>query len=468
LGAIATTTTIYLLTIWLMGSVFSNDIMKEDKLIVASVAWPHSMLVTVGIVLSSVGAGMQSLTGAPRLLAAIANDGVVPFLKPFASASGEEPIRAVWATYVIASLPCLAGNLDFITPFITMFFLLTYASINLSCFILAIMKAPGFRPTWKYFHWSTSLLGFLWCIVLMMVISWYISIICIFFALFIIIYIKTNGASKDWGDALTGLRFQQARDVLLELRRDNVYHAKNWRPQILIIDEFGPSGLENPKLLTVAAQLKKGRGLSIVVGLERGDPRQDAKRLVDAEDELALCMAKEGLLGFHRVAICDNPNHAFYDTVQLCGLGALSPNTVMVGWPEGWKSMMGDEMFFIAETFADRLKCVVAARKALVVVKGLDNFPGKSDHIVGNLDVWWVVHDGGLLLLLPHLLSLHRVWRGSKIRLFCVAHQISSMNDLRDIERKAKVFLEKVRITAEVETIDLSDVQITEKGLTSL
>ena len=27
----------------------------------------------------------------------------------------------------------------------------------------------------------------------------------------------------------------------------------------------------------------------------------------------------------------------------------------------------------------------------------------------GNIDVWWVVHDGGLLLLLPYLLQLHKV-----------------------------------------------------------
>lgn len=77
-----------------------------------------------GIVFSSLGAGMQCLVGASRLVAAIANDHTIPLLRPFAPKPDEEPSRALFAVWVLASLPCLAGNLDYITPIMTMFFLL--------------------------------------------------------------------------------------------------------------------------------------------------------------------------------------------------------------------------------------------------------------------------------------------------------------------------------------------------------
>jgi hypothetical protein len=56
------------------------------------------------------------------------------------------------------------GNLDLITPTITMFFLLCYAGVNLSCFLLDLLDAPSWRPRWKFHHWSLSLIGAFLCI----------------------------------------------------------------------------------------------------------------------------------------------------------------------------------------------------------------------------------------------------------------------------------------------------------------
>lgn len=79
---------------------------------------------STGIVFSSLGAAMQCLVGSSRLVAAIANDHTIPLLRPFAPKPDEEPTKAVYLVWVLASLPCLAGNLDYITPVMTMFFLL--------------------------------------------------------------------------------------------------------------------------------------------------------------------------------------------------------------------------------------------------------------------------------------------------------------------------------------------------------
>ena len=39
----------------------------------------------------------------------------------------------------------------------------------------------------------------------------------------------------------------------------------------------------------------------------------------------------------------------------------------------------------------------------------------------GYIDVWWLYDDGGLTILLPHLLSLSTHWQGCKLRIFTPA-----------------------------------------------
>ena len=51
----------------------------------------------------------------------------------------------------------------------------------------------------------------------------------------------------------------------------------------------------------------------------------------------------------------------------------------------------------------------------------LQRFPDSGDKVKGNIDIWWIVHDGGLLMLLPFLLMQHRTWKNCKMRIFSIA-----------------------------------------------
>ena len=78
---------------------------------VGNIAWPHPKVVEIGSLLSTIGAGLQSLTGAPRLLQAISKDQIIPFLKPFETLSGSgEPVRALGITLVISEVAVLIGK----------------------------------------------------------------------------------------------------------------------------------------------------------------------------------------------------------------------------------------------------------------------------------------------------------------------------------------------------------------------
>ena len=58
---------------------------------------------------------------------------------------------------------------------------------------------------------------------------------------------------------------------------------------------------------------------------------------------------------------------------------------------------------------------------ALLAVKGINQFPDTSEKLSGTIDIWWIVHDGGMLMLLPFLLKQHRTFKNCRLRIFTVA-----------------------------------------------
>lgn len=50
------------------------------------------------------------------------------------------------------------------------------------------------------------------------------------------------------------------------------------------------------------------------------------------------------------------------------------------------------------------------ASMALLVPKNISSYPSNGERFTeGHIDVWWIVHDGGMLMLLPFLLRQHKV-----------------------------------------------------------
>uniref|UniRef100_A0A0R3S7I8 AA_permease domain-containing protein n=1 Tax=Elaeophora elaphi TaxID=1147741 RepID=A0A0R3S7I8_9BILA len=91
-----------------------------SKLVIAELAVPYPTVILVGCFLSTVGAGMQSLTGAPRLLQAIASDDVIPFLSRFQRVDSRgEPILAILLTLLICECGILIAVIENITALIT-------------------------------------------------------------------------------------------------------------------------------------------------------------------------------------------------------------------------------------------------------------------------------------------------------------------------------------------------------------
>lgn len=64
------------------------------------------------------------------------------------------------------------------------------------------------------------------------------------------------------------------------------------------------------------------------------------------------------------------------------------------------------------------MRCTTAAHLALLVPKNIAFYPSNHErYLEGHIDVWWIVHDGGMLMLLPFLLRQHKVCQGGATEL---------------------------------------------------
>ena len=112
----------------------------------------------LGVAAACLSTALGSMFGSARIMQAIARDGVFPLLAPLAPGArrGDEPRRALLATYLLAQAGLLVGGIDAVAPVLTNFFLVTYTLTNLAAALLALSGVPNFRPHWRYYSWQLS------------------------------------------------------------------------------------------------------------------------------------------------------------------------------------------------------------------------------------------------------------------------------------------------------------------------
>uniref|UniRef100_A0A3Q3XFE4 Uncharacterized protein n=1 Tax=Mola mola TaxID=94237 RepID=A0A3Q3XFE4_MOLML len=450
-------------TVVLFGACIEGVILRDKfgegvngNLVIGTLAWPSPWVIVFGSFFSTCGAGLQSLTGAPRLLQAIARDGIIPFLRVFGHGKvNGEPTWALLLTASICEIGIIIASLDSVAPILSMFFLMCYMFVNLACALQTLLGTPNWRPRFKFYHWALSFLGMSLCLSLMFICSWYYAIIAMGIATCIYKYIEFCGAEKEWGDGIRGISLSAARFALMRLE-EGPPHTKNWRPQILVLVSMdAEQNVEQPRLLSLTNQLKAGKGLTIVGTSVQGTFLNNFSEAQRADQSLRKLMETEKVKGFSQVVISSNLRDGTSHLIQVGGLGGLKHNTVMVSWPRNWKQPEYHQQF---RNFIEVVRETTVASMALLVPKNISSYPSNGERFTeGHIDVWWIVHDGGMLMLLPFLLRQHKVWRKCKMRIFTVAQM-----DDNSIQMKKDLitFLYHLRINAEVEVVEMHDSDI--------
>uniref|UniRef100_A0A183BQ85 AA_permease domain-containing protein n=1 Tax=Globodera pallida TaxID=36090 RepID=A0A183BQ85_GLOPA len=391
-------------------------------MVVASLAWPS----------------------APRLLQSIAKDDVIPFLQPFAKVTKKnEPFYGLLLTTLIAELGILIGAMDSIAAVLDFFFLMCYAFVNIICALHSILGAPNWRPRYIYYHCT----------------HWHYAILSILLCILIYKYVEWKGAKKEWGDGIRGLALSTAQYSLMQIPEKDP-HPKNWRPQLLILQSMPWSkelvDLRYLNLLNFTSQLKAGKGLTMVVSFLRGNPsnENDMNYAQQVKKRMETDMGELGLRGFAKTLLYDEDQitGSVNTLIQSIGIGGLKPNTLLLSWPT---KAVGEDEAADSEyrTFTDKLLAGAVSGMALLVAKGITEFPSNVK-LSGYLDVYWIVRDGGLCVLITFLLKQSKVWRNCKIRIVAVARPQENSAKLK---KQLHHYVYQLRIDAEILVTEIND-----------
>uniref|UniRef100_A0A8C3G775 Solute carrier family 12 member 6 n=1 Tax=Cyclopterus lumpus TaxID=8103 RepID=A0A8C3G775_CYCLU len=457
--AILTTSVVYLTSVLLFGACIDGVVLRDKfgdsvkgNLVVGTLAWPTPWVIVIGSFFSTCGAGLQSLTGAPRLLQAIAKDNIVPFLRVFGHGKANgEPTWALLLTALIAELGILIASLDLVAPILTMFFLMCYLFVNLACGLQTLLRSPNWRPRFSYYHWTLSFLGMTICLALMFISSWYYAIVAMVIAGMIYKYIEYHGAEKEWGDGIRGLSLSAARYALLRLE-EGPPHTKNWRPQVLVLLKLDEDAhVKSPRLLTFASQLKAGKGLTIVGTVVSGNFLQSYGEALAAEQTLKHLMDKERVKGFCQCIVAQKPREGISHMIQSSGLGGMKPNTVVMGWPHAWRQSEDPQAWktFISESEETGNNHAPDLVYSFSQANSLSSRHGAGDN-GGPLG------PAGAQKHLP-VPQQQRVWRKCGMRIFTVAQMEDNSIQMK---KDLATFLYHLRIEAEVEVVEMHDSDI--------
>jgi len=191
----------------------------------------------------------------------------------------------------------------------------------------------------------------------------------------------------------------------------------NWRPHFIAFTKICGTK-RSDCFFSFLEQLGRSRGLVIATTVvkESVTKPESVTARAKAKNGLSLIMARSGVQGFCQAIVARSIGDGMHAVIENSGLGALAPNTVMMGWPTSLRERTDER-----NDFLNVMAHCVLADKAVMICKGLENFPGSDCKQKGFIDVWWIIHDGGLLLLLAFLLQKHPVWQNCKLRVFTVA-----------------------------------------------
>lgn len=199
---------------------------------------------------------------------------------------------------------------------------------------------------------------------------------------------------------------------------------------------------------------KKGRGMSIFVSIIDGDYHEMAEDAKTAARQLSTYIDYKRCEGVGEIIVAPSMSEGFRGIVQTMGLGNLKPNIVVMRYPEIWRR---ENLYQIPSTFVSIINDCIIANKAVVIVKGLDEWPGEYQKQYGTIDLYWIVRDGGLMLLLSQLLLTKASFESCKIQVFCIAEEDTEAEELK---ADVKKFLYDLRMQAEVFVVTIKSWEV--------
>ena len=402
----------------------------------------------IGFISACIGSAITMCVGGARIFAKMIEDHLLPPFFQKLIIRGE-PIGCYCIIAFIAMIFAIIDNPTRATQLTNVFFSMPFALVNFAVWTAASANYPGFRPSFRFYNrWVALFLGIL-CIVRMFITNYIISLILIpLYIILWLIYHKVVKPQDTWGTVT------QSRFFYTTLKEElNLYHykphPKTFRPNIIFISTHHPE--EERCHIDLLNQILNGGGMAAIGRVLISSDPIDFSTLIEERDGTFL-NGEAGYQTFYDITVAETFAEGVRDLLLLMGIGMMRPNTICLAFPEGWD----DEDYSSGidyEDFVNAIAMSFDANFSLTVLRNISIF--SQEDKTSHIDVWWLIDDGGLTLLLPYLMTKQKLWKHSKLRLITIANTDDG-NYYDHQQRKIETLLYKFRIRAEVIVIEMS------------
>ncbi len=413
------------------------QLIKDTSIFVKTARFPY--LVILGIWAATISSALTYSLTAPRTLKALAHDGVLPrFMASSLGSKRDEPRMGVIITFVIAEIFILTSSLNKVASVITMFFLISYGTLNLAAALETLVGGPCYRPRFKL-PWYVSALGFLGASLAM----FFIEPLSASFALLAIAitftWLKRKNLTQTWGDVRKGMWIALARFGLLQLEKYDLDPA-SWRPNLMV---FTGNPATRVHLTRFALWLSRGGGIVTLFNLmipQRNSIETLCKRRYKMLQELKSFIKEQKMPLFAEVEIVKDPMEDIPLIVQAHGIGNLFSNVALFGW--GHDPRRENLLMKI-------IRSLVLLDKDVIILKYDKNrgFGGFK-----KIDVWWGGKGGniGLMLLIVEILKRNDEWKNAQVRVLKI---IANPEREKLAHQAIEIALYKARLEADIKII---------------
>uniref|UniRef100_A0A158Q487 Solute carrier family 12 member 9 n=1 Tax=Dracunculus medinensis TaxID=318479 RepID=A0A158Q487_DRAME len=324
---------IYVFTSFIIAATCSRSLLHLNYSVMMDVNL-SPFFILIGTFSTTFFSSMSNMIGSSRVLNRVAHDKLFGFLLHPAKieiASGN-PVVSVFIAWICVVLVFLIGAMNKIAKLTSIFFLLSYMGVNIACLALELTSAPNFRPRFKYFSWHTCALGVISTIIMMLVIDAAMSAIAVIILMILLMILHYQAPVGSWGSISQALIYHQVRKylLLLDVRKE---HVKFWRPQILLLVNRPATCCP---LMDFVNDLKKS-GLYVIGHVQRGSMDENMTGLDPLQEVFPYWLSLVDYLklkAFVELTISKTIRDGIQQLIRLSGLGALKPNTVIVGFHE--------------------------------------------------------------------------------------------------------------------------------------
>lgn len=212
--------------------------------------------------------------------------------------------------------------------------------------------------------------------------------------------------------------------------------AKTWRPHPLVL-----SGAPTKRwhLIDLASSLTHNRGiLTIATVLTNNNISTERKNSM--EGNIRDFLAKRSIQGLVRVTTAPDAFEGGERLVESYGLGALVPNTVILGDSENAE---------IRDRYCKMIANFHSQKRNVIVVHDNEE-KGFGDR--KRIDIWWggLQGNGGLMMILGYLLQSSRTWWDAEVRIKMV---VEDKNAAEGALQNLEGIIDKIRTGAKAEVI---------------